>query len=81
MYIAERTDTPCQTSNPEFWFAKPGTREARSAVLLCYRCPLRIECLNSAVRYEEKLGETQLGIYGGMNRQERKVFLTLAVSA
>lgn len=77
MYIAESTETPCQTHDDSMWFAKPRTLMAQKAKLLCYRCPERRECLDSAVSYEIKHGETQHGIYGGLDSKERRVFLEL----
>lgn len=80
MYIAESTDTPCQESNPRFWFAKPETKKASIAKSLCQECPERIACLNSVVRYEQRHG-SQHGIYGGLDMRERAVFLDLPMTA
>jgi len=79
MYIAESTNTPCQEWDAKMWFAKPGTLNAQKAKSLCYDCPERRDCLDSAVRYEQK-HESQHGIYGGLDRVERKVFLGLPVA-
>ena len=76
MYIAESTETPCQESNPRFWFAKPETKKAGLAKSLCCECPERRQCLDSVVRYEQKHG-SQHGIYGGLDTRERAVFLSL----
>jgi hypothetical protein len=81
VYIAESTETPCQEWEPKMWFAKPRTLNAQKAKLLCYQCPERLECLDATVRYEQKHGETELGIRGGLDEKERKVFLDLPVAA
>lgn len=82
MYIAEGTDTPCQEWDAKLWFAKPGTKKSRTAKSLCYECPERRACLDSVVRYEQKHGAVEHGVYGGLDPNERSVFLELvAVSA
>jgi len=80
MYIAESRETPCQTDNPELWFARHGTRDSMTAKRECYNCAERIECLNSVVKYEQKQGLTEHGIYGGMDAMERSAFLGLPVA-
>lgn len=80
MYIAESTDTPCQQTDPQIWFAKQNTRDTRLAKRLCYKCDERIKCLNSIVKFEQKFG-TQPGIYGGMDPVDRSVFLGLPATA
>jgi hypothetical protein len=84
MYIAERTDTPCQEYDAKMWFAKQNTMSAQKAKALCYDCPERRQCLDSVVSFEQKHGATEHGIYGGLDNHERGVFLQLtpvAVSA
>jgi protein-arginine kinase activator protein McsA len=80
MYIAESTDTPCQQRDAKLWFSKLNTRGAERAKGLCYECPERRKCLDSAVRFERKQGFTDRGIYGGLDTAERAVFLELPVA-
>jgi len=79
MYIAESLETPCQMSDPRLWFAKPGTAAAMVAKRACFDCAERDQCIDSVVRYEQKTGQIQYGIYGGYEPQERTVFLDLSV--
>jgi hypothetical protein len=77
MYIAKSNDTPCQTWDAKMWFAIQDSPNARKAKSLCYDCPERRDCLDSAVRYERKQGEIERAIYGGLDPRERSVFLEL----
>lgn len=79
MFITEIA-TPCKEADPELWFAKPGTRTTRTARRLCFECPVRISCLESAVKYEQRLGHTQPGVYGGLDERERIAFLQLPIA-
>jgi WhiB family redox-sensing transcriptional regulator len=54
---------------------RPETREEktmreRQAKAICARCPVRIECLEYAVRIREPHG-----IWGGLNELERRILL------
>jgi hypothetical protein len=80
MYIAEGTDTPCQTWSATMWFAKQDAPNARRAKALCYECPERSQCLDSVIRFERKQGASERGIYGGLDPHERAVFLSLPVA-
>lgn len=80
MYIAESTDTPCQERDAKIWFSKLGTRGVDRAKGLCYACPERRKCLDSAVRFERKQGFVDRGVYGGLDSKEREVFLSLPVA-
>jgi hypothetical protein len=77
MYIAESRETPCQTSDPDLWFAKHDTKKAMIAKRACYSCAERIKCLDAAIKYERTLGEAQHGIYGGLAAYERQTFIDL----
>ena len=56
--------------NTELFFLYPGTFEKRNIERrllrqVCARCPIRTECLNVAVAYNEE------GYWGGLTDQER----------
>lgn len=50
---------PCQTQQPELWFAENPADVAR-AQALCATCSMRQDCLAGAVRRQE-----QFGVWGG----------------
>lgn len=62
-----RADAACTTSGlgPEAWFDEHPARN-RAAAHVCERCPVRQECLNSAIERRELWG-----IWGGMYPHER----------
>ncbi|WP_158580081.1 WhiB family transcriptional regulator [Geodermatophilus marinus] len=47
---------PCRTSDPEAWFADPGTAEARMAADACSVCDARVPCLAYALAARERHG-------------------------
>lgn len=61
-----RDDAACLGTDPEAFF--PGKHiGAGPAREICKRCPVRSECLNTAIANDEGFG-----IFGGLNRNERK---------
>ena len=56
----------CAQTDPEAFFPEKGgsTREAKR---ICSECPVRIECLNYALRRDERYG-----VWGGMSERERR---------
>lgn len=55
----------CRTHDPEIWYADD---RQDLAVAWCYTCPVRLECLDRALRLPEKFG-----VWGGMTAEERKI--------
>lgn len=60
----------CRTVDPELWFPEKGasTGSYYSARDICAQCPVRRECLESALDNNE-----QFGIWGGFSPNERKI--------
>lgn len=54
----------CATTNPDAWFPEPGT-STKPATTVCQTCPVRAECLDYAVRTNQRDG-----IWGGMTPQQ-----------
>jgi WhiB family redox-sensing transcriptional regulator len=56
----------CRQTDPEAFFPEKGgsTREAKA---VCLRCPVRAECLESALEHDERFG-----IWGGTSERERR---------
>lgn len=59
MHLVEITLIPCQTSDPDLWFAE-GTDTTEHARELCRRCPVRAACLVGALERAEPWG-----VWGG----------------
>lgn len=61
----------CRDEDPELFFpvseVGPGARQVQQAKAVCNRCPVRTECLDTALRN----GLTD-GIFGGMTGRERR---------
>lgn len=57
----------CGGHDGDFWFPEWGGRYAatRKAKEVCGECPVRLECLEWGMREEH-------GIYGGLNKHERR---------
>lgn len=56
----------CAHTDPEAFFPEKGgsTREAKK---ICATCPVRDECLDYALKHDEKFG-----IWGGLSERERR---------
>lgn len=56
----------CPSTDPEAFFPQKGgsTREAKA---ICKGCPVRAECLDYALEFDERFG-----IYGGLSERERR---------
>jgi hypothetical protein len=62
---------PCQTTDPDLWFSYDETQtKYRVARSFCNRCPVRRECLESALANNE-----QFGMWGGLTPRERGLLL------
>ncbi|MGW6459651.1 WhiB family transcriptional regulator [Streptomyces sp. NPDC055078] len=57
----------CAQTGPEFFFPAPGT-STREAKRLCKACEGRVECLEFALRHDEKFG-----VWGGLSEKEREL--------
>ena len=55
----ERLSVPCHEEEPDLWFAETPD-ELERAKALCTDCPIRRECLNSALERQEPWG-----VWGG----------------
>ena len=56
----------CSQTDPEAFFPEKGG-SSREAKRICSDCPVRIECLNYALRRDERYG-----VWGGMSERERR---------
>ena len=56
----------CSQTDPEDFFPEKGG-SSREAKRICAECPVRIECLNYALRRDERYG-----VWGGMSERERR---------
>ena len=54
-------------SRPEIDFFSVRTSEMRRAQAVCAECPVRLECLDFAIR-----ANVEIGVWGGMTRNQRK---------
>lgn len=58
----------CVGADPEIFFLPRG-RNATEAHRICAGCPVRQECLDEAIENRE-----QYGIWGGLDRDERRAY-------
>ena len=56
----------CRDFDPEIFFPEKGG-SSREAKRICAECAVRIECLNYALRRDERYG-----VWGGMSERERR---------
>lgn len=56
----------CRKADPEVFFPPKGDA-GKQAKQICAQCPVRTECLDYAIKADEKHG-----IWGGLNRAERQ---------
>lgn len=61
----DHDDLPCQNADPRFWFPPHGGPHPPAA-LLCAGCPLLNQCAEYALKFD------LYGIWGGLNRRERR---------
>jgi WhiB family redox-sensing transcriptional regulator len=59
----------CRETDPELWFPTKGDNSLQ-ARLICQACPVRVECLEWALRHNE------LGVWGGVTEIARRRILT-----
>lgn len=62
----------CRSIGGDLWFQEfAGDR--REAKAICHRCPVRLQCLDYAMRLEQDKGTwIRIGIYGGLTPNERR---------
>ena len=65
-YIPWQERARCRDHDPEIFFPEKGG-SSREAKRICSECPVRIECLNYALRRDERYG-----VWGGMSERERR---------
>ncbi|TMK46583.1 MAG: WhiB family transcriptional regulator [Actinobacteria bacterium] len=65
-YIPWQERARCREHDPEIFFPEKGG-SSREAKRICADCPVRIECLNYALRRDERYG-----VWGGMSERERR---------
>ena len=64
-------DALCKEYDPSLWFPVfRGRGTGKEAKEICGRCPVKSECLESAIKYDE-----EDGIWGGMTRKERLIYV------
>ncbi|NNJ04183.1 WhiB family transcriptional regulator [Streptomyces sp. PKU-MA01144] len=64
-------DALCAEVGTDLWFPEAG-HTGRDAKEVCYRCPVRRECLTDAMREEHGSShERRFGIRGGLGPRER----------
>lgn len=69
--IEEEGPTPCQTSDPDMWFANTSRTKTAEAVNLCrVKCPVRDLCLAYAMAADERFG-----VWGGQESGDGKPLL------
>lgn len=62
----------CKWIDPEAWFPDGGGLPQVVKEICKTQCPVRVECLNYAMKFEEGTYRgMRAGIYGGMSPQER----------
>jgi WhiB family redox-sensing transcriptional regulator len=57
--VSSKSALPCRNVDPDLWFAEAPT-ELELAKSLCGECPVRVECLASALERQEPWG-----VWGG----------------
>lgn len=62
----------CREYDPEIFFPDKGD-SSKEAKRICAKCPVRIQCLNYALRYG-----VRYGVWGGLSDRERRRLLRIA---
>lgn len=65
-YIPWQERARCREFDPETFFPEKGG-SSRDAKRICAQCEVRIQCLNYALRHDERYG-----VWGGMSERERR---------
>jgi len=58
----------CRGLDPEQFFVR-SLQQAKSAIQVCQRCPVRQECLDHAV--DESI---EVGVWGGLTERQRRAY-------
>lgn len=64
----------CKDAPVEVFFVERGTTTVDRARAICFDCPVRVDCLDYALRHYEKFG-----VWGGLTEGERRPFRKLFV--
>jgi hypothetical protein len=67
-----RTLAACRGRDLSYWYAEEGSFEQRVALRLCRECPVRRDCLASALDEETGAIWAVWGVRGGMTASERR---------
>lgn len=60
------------TAEQQRWFISDREDDLEAAVTICTACPVRIECLEYAARFERKRSAAdRYGVYGGLLPDQR----------
>ena len=62
----------CKDAPVEVFFVERGTTTVDDAREICFDCPVRVDCLDYALRHGEKFG-----VWGGLTEGERRPFRKL----
>lgn len=67
-----RVRAACRDLGPEKFFLGRGSEDYDEARVVCAQCPVRIDCLNYALRCEPVVQSHRIGFWGGMLPNERR---------
>jgi WhiB family transcriptional regulator, redox-sensing transcriptional regulator len=59
----------CRNDDPERFFVR-GAANARPAIRICQRCPVKDDCLAYALEHE-----IDFGVWGGLTERQRRAYL------
>jgi len=65
-----RANSSCKDEDTSIFFAPSKSNEARKALAICARCPVKIECFYSSMIYQYH------GIWGGLTQEARASMLS-----
>lgn len=57
----------CSQVDPDLWYPERGSGGSKAAKEICRKCPVRLLCLEHAMRTEEIWG-----VWGGLTEKERR---------
>lgn len=62
----------CAEIGTDLFFPEPGGDKGESAKSICRRCPVRAQCLQYAMEWEDGSDRMSFGVYGGLTAKERR---------
>jgi WhiB family redox-sensing transcriptional regulator len=67
----------CAETSPELYYPEKGANaDVADVKAVCFRCPVRRECLTDALCHMDYRGSGQFGIWGGTCQDEREHLLS-----